>query len=78
VTETVEVDKMKEKSLNEEQKRELCDAVGKLLVVELASENVKNKVRELVGDFVRKNKLDKDPSALFDAMEWHTKVMLKG
>ena len=69
---------MKEKSLNENQKRELCDLVGKLLVVELASESVKNKVRELVREFVRKNKLDKDASVLFDALEWHAQVFLKG
>ena len=69
---------MKEKSLDEVQRRELCDVVGKLLVGELASESVKNKVRELVTDFVKKNKLDRDTSALVDAIEWHVQVLLKG
>ena len=69
---------MKEKSLDEVQMRELCDVVGKLLVGELASESVKNKVRELVTDFVKKNKLDRDTSALVDAIEWHVQVLLKG
>ena len=69
---------MKEKNLNEAQRRELCDMVGKLLVGELASESVKNKVRELVTEFVKKNKLDRDASFLFDAIEWHVQVLLKG
>ena len=69
---------MKEKSLDEVQRRELCDVVGKLLVGELASESVKNKVRELVTDFVKKNKLDRDTSALVDAIEWHVQVLRKG
>ena len=51
--------------------------MGKLLVNELASESVKNKVRELVAEFVKKNKLDKDASVLFDALEWHVQVLLK-
>ena len=68
---------MKEKSLDEGQKRELCNAVGKLLVGELESESVKNKVRALVSDIVKKNKLDRDALILFDALEWHVKVLLK-
>ena len=67
---------MKE-SLSEKQKTELCDAVGKFLVGEIETESIRNKVKKLVTDYAKKNKLDADPSELFNAMDWSVKVLLK-
>jgi len=68
---------MKASSLTEKQNVELCDNVGKMLVLELESETVKNKVRKLVSDYIKKNKIDVDPAVLSDKLRWSVKVLLK-
>jgi len=68
---------MKAHGLTDKQSVELCNNVGKLLVMELESETVKNKVKKLVSDYVKKNKIDINPTGLFDKLHWHVQVMLK-
>ncbi len=67
---------MKE-SLSAKQKTELCDAVGKFLVGEIETESIKNRVKKMVTDYAKKNRLDADPLELFNAMDWSVKVLLR-
>lgn len=68
---------MKAPGLSEKQSVELFDNVGKMLVTELESETVKNKVKKLVADYVKKNKIDVNPTGLSDKLQWSVKVSLK-
>jgi len=70
-------EKMKASSLTEKQSVELCDDVGKLLVKELESAAVKTKVKKLVTDYVKKNKIEVDAAKLSDKLNWSVKVQLK-
>jgi len=68
---------MKARGLTDKKSVELCDNVGKMLVMELASETVKSKVNKLVSDYVKKNKIDVNPKSLSDKLDWHVQVRLK-
>jgi len=68
---------MKARGLTDKQSVELCDNVGKLLVMELEAEAVKSKVKKLVSDYVKKSKADVNPTGLFNKLEWHVQVRLK-
>ena len=63
--------------LTDKQSVELCDNVGKMLVEELDSATVKNKVKKLVSDYSKKNKIDANPTVLSDKLEWRVQVRLK-
>ena len=64
-------------TLSEKQKSELTEEVGKLLVAELETQASKDKVKKIVSDFIKKNKLDIDSPTLLKALDWHVKVLLK-
>jgi len=63
--------------LTDKQSVELCDNVGKMLAIELDSETVKSKVKKLVSDYVKKNKIDVNPAGLNDKLEWRVQVRIK-
>jgi len=63
--------------LTDKQSVELCDNVGKMLVEELDSATVKNKVKKLVSDYVKKNKIDANLTFLNDKLEWRVQVRFK-
>jgi hypothetical protein len=63
--------------MNDKQTTELCDSVGKMLVMELDSETVKSKVKKLVSDYVKKNKIDMSSAAVTDKLHWHVQVQFK-
>jgi hypothetical protein len=68
---------MKALSLTKTQSVELCDDVGKMLVMELEAEGVKNKVKKMVSDYVKKNKIDDDPMDLSNKLRYSVKVSLE-
>jgi len=68
---------MKAHGLTDKQTVELCDSVGKMLAMELESETVKGKVKELVSDYVKKNKIDINPAGLNDKLDWRVQVRIK-
>jgi len=68
---------LKAHGLTDKQSVELCDNIGKMLVLELESETVKAKVKKLVADYVKENKIDTDPTRLSDKLHWHVQVLLK-
>ncbi len=61
--------------LTDKQSVELCDNVGKLLVKELDADAVKAKVKKLVDDYAKKNKIA--ATGLPDKLQWTVKVQLK-
>jgi hypothetical protein len=63
--------------LTDKQSVELCDNVGKMLAIELDSDAVKNKVKKLVFDYVKKNKIDVDAAGLNDKLEWRVQVRIR-
>jgi len=65
------------KELNDRQSVELCDTVGKMLVMELEAPAIKTKVQKLVTDYLKKNKVDTDPKSLSNKLHWHVEVLLK-
>jgi len=70
-------EKMKAHGLSEKQKTELLDKVGKLLVEQLDTESCKTALKKFMNDYVKKNKLDVNPSDLLDSLSWSVKVQLK-
>ena len=64
-------------SLNDQQGIEVCENVGRTLVEELDSENVWNKVEDMLSDYLKKNNINEDAADLVDKLEWSVKVRLK-
>ncbi len=64
-------------NLSEKQGFELCESVGKMLALELESDAVKSKVKRLVTEYVKKNKLNLDSAAISGRVHWHVQVMLE-
>jgi hypothetical protein len=62
--------------LGEKQIEELCDSVGRILALELNTEQVRLKVRRLVADYVNKRDISDDPERLLQKLEWAVKVKL--
>ena len=67
---------MKKAGLTKQQSTELLDNIGKMLTSELEAEPVKNKVKNLVSDYVKKNKIDEDPKNLANKVKLSVKVSL--
>ena len=67
---------MKKAGLTKQQSDELLDNIGKMLTGELEAEPVKNKVKNLVSDYVKKNKIDEDPKNLANKVKLSVKVSL--
>ncbi len=68
---------MQSVSLNEKQSRELCDNVGNLLVSQLDSDTIRNKVNRVVADYFKSKSIDADPSEVAKNLSWSIKVSLK-
>jgi hypothetical protein len=64
-------------SLSVKHKRELSDEIGKMLVDQLETQAVKDKVCTLVCDYAKRNKLRVDETELLKKIDWHVKVLFK-
>lgn len=64
-------------NLSVKHKRELTDEIGKFLLNLIQTQATKDRVCTLVCDYVKKNKLDVNPSDLFKTIDWQVKVLLK-
>ena len=64
-------------SINDTQGIEICEKVGQMLVDELDSENVWNRVEEMLSDYLKNNNISANASELTDKLEWSVKVRLK-
>jgi hypothetical protein len=65
------------KNLSDKDKREILDTVGRFLTQELEAEKVRNDLKKLVSDHIKKRKLDIDPSGLLNTIQWRVEVLLK-
>jgi uncharacterized protein YeeX (DUF496 family) len=63
-------------NLTKQQSTELLDNIGKMITNDLEAESVKNKVKSLVSDYVKKSKIDEDPKTLADKVKLSVKVTL--
>ncbi len=63
-------------SLTKQQSTELLDDIGKMATTELEAEPFKNKINNLISDYVKKNKIDEDPKALGNKVRLSVKVSL--
>ena len=63
-------------NLTKQQSTELLDNIGKMLTSDLEAEPVKNKVKNLISDYVKKSKIDEDPKTLADKVKLSVKVTL--
>ena len=68
--------KIMKASLTKQQSTELLDNIGKMLTTELEAEPVKNKVKSLISDYIKKNKIDEDPKTLANKVKLSVKVSL--
>ncbi len=64
-------------SINDKQGMEICENVGRMLVDELDTEDVWNRVEEMLSDYLKNNNINADASQLTDKLEWSVKVRLK-
>lgn len=67
---------MKKVGLTKQQSVELLDNIGKMLTTEVETEPMRNKIRNLVSDYVKKNKIDEDPKDLASKVKLSVKVSL--
>jgi hypothetical protein len=64
-------------SLTDQQGMEICENVGRMLVDELDTEDVWNKVEQMLSNYMKENNINADASELSDNLEWSVKVKLK-
>jgi hypothetical protein len=60
--------------LGEKQSVELCDTIGRMLVMELNTEAVRIKIRRLVAEYVNKRDIADEPERLLKKLEWSVRV----
>jgi hypothetical protein len=68
---------METMSINDKQGIEICENVGRMLVEELDTEDVWNRVEQMLSDYLKNNNINEDPADLTDKLEWSVKVRLK-
>ena len=64
-------------SISDKQGMEICENVGRMLVEELDSEDVWNRVEQMLADYLKNNNINMDAADLTDKLEWSVKVKLK-
>lgn len=64
-------------NINDKQGMEICENVGRILVDDLDSEDVWNRVEEMLSDYLKNNNISANASELTDKLEWSVKVRLK-
>ena len=64
-------------NISDKQGMEICENVGRMLVEELDSEDVWNRVEQMLADYLKNNNINIDAADLTDKLEWSVKVKLK-
>lgn len=64
-------------SISDKQGMEICENVGRMLVEELDSGDVWNRVEQMLADYLKNNNINIDAADLTDKLEWSVKVKLK-
>jgi hypothetical protein len=68
---------METMNMSDKQGMEICENVGRMLVDELDTEDVWNRVQDMLTDYLKNNNIAEDASDLTDKLEWSVKVRLK-
>ncbi len=63
--------------LTDRQSRELVDEIGKLLAIQLDSEQIKNKVNRIIADYCKRNSVMVDVMDISKSLSWSVKVSMK-
>jgi hypothetical protein len=68
---------MQSVSLNERQSKELCDVIGKMLLKQLESSEVSDKVYDVISEYIEQNNIEVDAEGLSHKISWAVKVELE-
>jgi hypothetical protein len=63
--------------INEQQATEICENVGRLVVDEIETQDIYNKIIQILKNYLKINNIDQDAADLADKIEWSVKVKLK-
>jgi hypothetical protein len=63
--------------INEQQATEICENVGRLVVDEIETQDILNKIVQMLENYLKINNIDQDAADLADKIEWSVKVKLK-
>ncbi len=64
-------------SLSERQNKQLCDEVGNLLIAELDTPAVRNRVERTVSNYLKNNNINLNAGDMTKKLSWSVKVALK-
>ncbi|MCW4019160.1 MAG: hypothetical protein NWF00_10880 [Candidatus Bathyarchaeota archaeon] len=67
---------MQSVNLTDEQAEELCDQIGRMLTEQLDSEEVSDRINDVVSDYLELNDIDADADELAQKFSWSVKVEL--
>jgi hypothetical protein len=68
---------MQSTELSDQQGTDICENVGRLIVDEVESQDIWNKIEHLLENYLKTNHIDMDAADLADKIEWSVKVKLK-
>jgi hypothetical protein len=63
--------------INEQQATKICENVGRLVVDEIETQDIYNKIVQMIENYLKINNIDQDAADLADKIEWSVKVKLK-
>lgn len=63
--------------INDKQGMEICENVWRVLVDQLDTEDVWNRVEGMLANYLKNNNINVDAANLTDKLEWSVKVRLK-
>jgi hypothetical protein len=63
--------------ISEQQATEICENVGRLVVDEIETQDIQNKIMQMLENYLKINHIDQDAADLADRIEWSVKVKLK-
>ena len=63
--------------MNDKQGMEICENISRMLVDELDTEDVWNRVEAMLSNYLKNNNINEDASDLTEKIEWSVKVRLK-
>lgn len=63
--------------LKDEQGRQICEKISRVLVEELDTDQVWNKIEDVISDYLYDNKIKENAADLADRIEWAVQVKLR-
>jgi hypothetical protein len=63
--------------ISEQQATDICENVGRLVVDEIETQDIQNKIMQMLKNYLKINNIDQDAADLADKIEWSVKVKLK-